>query len=363
MIPGARLPVLASAVAAVLAGLWAGLWRLGWDLPHGEVLAELHGPLMICGVFGTLVGLERAIALGQGWAYAAPGLSAMATVALLAGMPVAWAGWAYTASAVLLTAVSAAAMLLQPALFTATLVAGAAAWLAGTLIWAGGAPVPALSAWWLAFLILTIAGERLELSRLLPRRRGSLPLYLLATALVVGGAAPGLTDPWGARLTGFGLAGLAVWLARHDIATRGIRGHGQVRFMAACMLAGYLWLGVAAALLAAGPPGQAVFGYDAALHAVLIGFVLSMVFGHALIILPAVARIRVRYAPLLYGPLVLLHASVALRVGADCVAWAAGRRWSGALTGLALAAFAAALVASSVTERPVPALPQEGSGT
>ena len=92
----------------------------------------------------------------------------------------------------------------------------AAAWLAGCLIWAWGAPILDLSGWWLAFLILTIAGERLELSRFLPRRRGSMPLYLLATILVVGGAALGLTDPWGARLMGLGLAGLTLWLARHE---------------------------------------------------------------------------------------------------------------------------------------------------
>ena len=335
----------------MLAGLWAGLWRLGWELPHGGDLAELHGPLMICGIFGTLIGLERAVALGQGWAFVSPSLSALATLALLGGIPATLAGWAYAASAASLTAVSAVAMWLQPALFTATLVLAAAAWLAGCLIWAGGAPIPNLSGWWLAFLILTIAGERLELSRFLPRRRGSLPLYLLATILVVGGAALGLTDPWGARLMGLGLAGLTLWLARHDIATRGIRGDGQVRFMAACMLAGYVWLGITAALLLAVPPGEAALGYDATLHAVLIGFVLSMVFGHALIILPALARIRIRYSPRLYGPLAILHASVALRVGADGFAWIEGRRWSGILTLLALTVFVATLALGRAAER------------
>jgi hypothetical protein len=54
--------------------------------------------------------------------------------------------------------------------------------------------------------------------------------------------------------------------------------------------------------------------YDAALHAFFIGFVFSMVFGHAPVILPAVLRVRYPYHPVLYAPLVLLHASLALRV-------------------------------------------------
>ncbi|HEV8105930.1 MAG TPA: hypothetical protein VGP97_00305, partial [Burkholderiales bacterium] len=47
---------------------------------------------------------------------------------------------------------------------------------------------------------------------------------------------------------------------------------------------------------------------------VFVGFVFSMVFGHAPIILPAVLRTRFPYHPVLFVPLALLHASLALRV-------------------------------------------------
>ena len=61
-------------VAALLAGLWAG--RLGWKLPTWQArLASAHGPLMVAGFLGTLVALERTVALGDRWCYAAPGLS------------------------------------------------------------------------------------------------------------------------------------------------------------------------------------------------------------------------------------------------------------------------------------------------
>jgi hypothetical protein len=55
--------------------------------------------------------------------------------------------------------------------------------------------------------------------------------------------------------------------------------------------------------------------YDAALHALLVGFVFSMVFGHAPIIFPAVMRVRIPWSPLFYLPLALLHLGLLLRVG------------------------------------------------
>jgi hypothetical protein len=59
-----RLPLLGLAGAALLAGLWAGLVRLGWAVPPGHpAWVANHGPLMISGFLGTLISLERAVAL------------------------------------------------------------------------------------------------------------------------------------------------------------------------------------------------------------------------------------------------------------------------------------------------------------
>ena len=46
-----------------------------------------------------------------------------------------------------------------------TMASGAVALLVGTLLWALGRPIFEASTWWAGFLILVIAGERLELSR------------------------------------------------------------------------------------------------------------------------------------------------------------------------------------------------------
>jgi len=47
-------------------------WRLPLPRP---ALAEVHGPVMVFGFVGTLVALERAVALGSRWAAAAPACS------------------------------------------------------------------------------------------------------------------------------------------------------------------------------------------------------------------------------------------------------------------------------------------------
>ena len=67
------------------------------------------------------------------------------------------------------------------------------------------------------------------------------------------------------------------------------------------------------------------FIYDAALHAIFVGFVFSMVFGHAPIIFPALMQVRIRYTPWLYAPLALMHASLGLRVAGDLAELSAWR--------------------------------------
>jgi hypothetical protein len=319
---------------------------------------------MISGLFGTLIGVERAVALDRGWSWAAPAFSGLGTLALLVGAPEAVGAGAFAAAAAVLAGALLLITMQQPAVFTGALLFGALAWLAGNVLWLMGRPVPDLMGWWLAFLVLTIAGARLELSRLIPWRRGGEALFLLAISLLVAGARNGLMTENGAVLFGLALLVTTLWLLRHDIALLNVRRTGQTRFMAACMLAGYAWLGSAGLVLIAFPPGDSSFGYDVALHTILIGFVLSMVFGHALIILPAVARRRLRYASILYLPLALLHLSVVLRVGGGLAGWEAGRKGSGIIVVIALLTFAGTLVIArwhdgepSRRHRPSEALP------
>ena len=59
------------------------------------------------------------------------------------------------------------------------------------------------------------------------------------------------------------------------------------------------------------------FAYDGALHALFVGFVFSMVFGHAPIIVPAVLDRPIHFRRAFYGHLALLHLSLMVRVGGD----------------------------------------------
>ena len=83
-----RLALLVLSILALLGGMWAGLERLGWALPVFEpALPAAHGPLMVSGFLGTLISLERAVAIQEPWAYTAPLLSGLGGLALLGGMP------------------------------------------------------------------------------------------------------------------------------------------------------------------------------------------------------------------------------------------------------------------------------------
>jgi hypothetical protein len=55
-----------------------------------------HGPLMICGFFGVVISIERAVAIGRLWAYTAPLLAGLGTAATLHGLGAA-APWFYLA--------------------------------------------------------------------------------------------------------------------------------------------------------------------------------------------------------------------------------------------------------------------------
>ncbi len=338
--PWARRPLLLLAFAALAAGTLAGLARLGWQVPHAAAaLAALHGPLMAAGFFGTVISLERAVGLGRGWAYGAPLAAAAGALALLAGEPAVAATLGLFAALALLAA-ALALWRLQPALHGAVGAAGAAAWALGQGAWlATGAPAAAVP-WWAAFLVLTVAAERLELARVLAPPPGTRRAFAALAALLLAGAAlAGPVPALGRPVAGLALAGLGLWLLRHDVARRNLARPGMPRFLALALLSGYGWL-LAAGLLALAPHGwTAGPARDAFLHALFLGFVFGMVFGHAPLILPAVAGIAVPWTPVLYGHLLLLEVGVAVRVAGDLAGRHAVAAWGGLLGALSLALF------------------------
>ena len=325
----ARFPIVALGILALLAALWGALLRQGWSLP--PIISDLpnvHGPLMVSGFLGTLIGLERAVALRARWAHAAPLLSALGALILMSGVfPVAGV-FLIVLGSLGMVAIFLAIVRRQPALFTYTMALGAAAWFIGNVIWFTGLPIFRLVQWWAAFLILTIVSERLELSRLMRLSRATETLFLLAVAVFMFGLIvdsiegiffPAAGSAIGIQIIGVGMTALALWLLRYDIARRTVQQTGLTRFIAWCLLLGYVWLGVGGVLRVLSPYVSVTNMYDAMLHTIFLGFVMSMIFGHAPIILPAVLGRPMAYHWSFYAHWGLLHLALVLRVACDLV--------------------------------------------
>lgn len=337
-----RLGLLALGGMALLAGMWAGLVRIGWPLaPLQPDLAAAHGPLMVAGFLGVVIGLERAVALGQGWAFGAPALAGLGSLVLVAGLPASSFGAGLlVGSGLLLVAIFGQLSRLRPEWSSALLLLGALTWLVGNALWLAGRPFLVVVPWWAGFLVFTIAGERLELAQVLLPVRSRLVL-LLAAGLVLTGLA--LSVPLfgaGVQLAGLGLLALAGWLLRSDAARRTVHRHGLPRFGSVSLLLSYAWLGVAGLFWVFGQGHvPSPFWYDAMVHSLFLGFGFSMIFGHAPTIIPAVTGIQIPFTRRFYVHLALLHGSLLLRVLGDLTAWPEMRRWGGLLNVLAILLF------------------------
>lgn len=338
-----RLPLVALGMFALLCGIWGGLVRLALNLPlpaNNANWLSYHGPLMVCGFLGTVIALERAVGLRQLWTYLAPVLTGAGALLLALGQHGRLPLLLITAGSAVFMVVACRVVQLQRALFTAVMALAALAWLIGNCLWLADWPIYRLVPWWIGFLALTIVGERLDLSRFQKPSPWSPPLLYLALGIFGGGLVLStFTEALGARLLGAGLLALAAWLGRFDIARRTVRQPGLSRFMALCLLLGYGWLALAGGLLLCFSPLESGLRYDAALHSFFLGFVFSMIFGHAPVIFPAVLHLQPSFRRHFYSHVALLHLALLLRVGSDLASWAPGRQWGGIGNAVAIVLF------------------------
>ena len=331
----------------MLAGLNAALVAVGvWAPAPADHLPSVHGMVMVLGFMGTLIALERAQALRQTWAYLAPALLACGGLALVAG--------AHMLGQLLLIEGCLTFALVYLALWRRAPLPLVAVQVLST--------VPALLAacLWLrvdvftilpllqAFLILTIAAERAELAQLSLGARAVPRLVGLASALVLAASGSLLWPAIGTRAFGLATLATAAWLLRDDVARRMVRTEGLRRYNGAALLAGYAWLGVAGLVwLVGGVPGGDA-AYDVVVHAVFLGFGVSMIMAHAPLIFPAVLGRPLPYRPAMWAPLGLLHAGLVLRVVGDILGRGLPWQIGSVVTVLSLLAFAATAAFSAV---------------
>jgi len=349
-----RFSLIITALLALMAAMWAGLLRLGLDLPPLDAnLPILHGPLMINGFLGLVIGLERAVALVARrtyWPYLSPLCLAVGCVVVFFS-PQAGA-LLITLGSFILVVVFGLIIHHQRTLFTLTMGGGALSWLIGNVLWLSGQPVYSLVLWWMGFPLLTVIGERLELSRIQRLTPTSYRTFALMCLIFIAGALVSLFNlDLGMRLAGLGELACALWLFRYDIARRTLRKPGMPQFIALCLLSGYAWLGISGLLNLGYGATYAGPYYDAALHSLFVGFVLSMIFGHALLILPAVLSLPIRFHPQLYVSLGLLHASLILRIVGDLALLPEVRQWGGLLNEIALLIFLGSMVYTVISAR------------
>lgn len=345
---GWRVAFIALAGVSLLTGLNAGLLRLGvWAPVASARLSDLHGPVMVLGFMGTLISLERAQALRNPVAYLAPGLLATGAFALIVGLPEALGKLLLFDGTVAFTLVALALWRRAPlplvaaqALGTAFAALAAGLWLITDL----PTVLPLLA----TFLVLTIAGERAELAQLTMGQRAVPTLLIAATATATAAVATLLTPNWGARALGFCCLLVALWLIRDDVGRRMIRTDGLRLYNAAALLAGNVWLAVAGVVwMVVGQPVHSGH-YDAIIHGVFLGFGVSMILAHAPIIFPTVLGRPLPYRAAMWGPLVLLHVGMAVRLGGGLTGTVSLYQLGGVLTVLSVLTFAVTVVYSAV---------------
>lgn len=322
-------------------GIASGLLRLGLNFPLPSVsLVAFHGPLMVCGFLGTVISLERAVAIGQRWAYLGPLSAALGGLSMIAGLPWIIGVALMSVASSILSIATVYIFIRQRELFTLTLLLACLSWLLGNILWLSGLAIAQVVPWWIGFLVLTIAGERLELSRFLPPSLTSRTAFMLIVVIfLIGSVVATLSRDLNVRILSVALLALAFWLLRQDVARHTIKQKGLTRFVAVCLISGYVWLLVGGLVGLLSPHLIPSSSYDAFLHAIFVGFVFSMIFGHAPIIFPAVAKVKVPYHPTFYLPLIVLHASLTVRIVGDFLLVPLCRSIGGALNAIALLLF------------------------
>jgi hypothetical protein len=76
-----------------------------------------------------------------------------------------------------------------------------------------------------------------------------------------------------------------------------------------------------------------------------------MIFAHAPVIFPAIARVEIPFRRRFYAHVALLHGGLALRIAGDLSSNAGARAWGGMIDAVAVAVFLASTALSALAAR------------
>lgn len=351
-----RLLIMLPAGLALLGGLNGALMLL--DLPAPLELTRLrdgHGIILVIGFVGTLIAVERAVALRKLWGYLSPVLLGVGALLVMSPAPTTIGRSMLVAGAALMVAVYIPLWRRHQDATVLVQLMGAVLLTAAATLWLRDVAPSVFLPWLAGFVILTIAAERVELARIgtfdaEARQRADSLLLLFSHGLVAGTVAAVLWPVLATPVLGIIVLSLVLWLLQTDVARSLVKADGAPRYMAICLLFGHAWLAVAgltwmmAGAVSSGP------AYDAVIHAIFLGFTVTMIMAHAPVILPAVLRRPLPYRPYMYGPMLLLQVGLVLRILiGDAFDIAEIHRIGGLLNIIALLAFVAGSFWSAAT--------------
>ncbi len=315
-----RLALIIPGGIALLGGLNGALMLLDVSALVDETrLRDGHGIILVIGFIGTLIAVERAVALRRAWGYLSPiclGVGAllfMSPAATLLGRSL------FVIGSLMLVAVYVPLWKRSKDPTVLVQILGAVSLSSAAILWLRDVPPSVFVPWLVAFVVLTIAAERIELARVGIfdvglREQADARLLTVALAIFAAATASVLWPEYGTPALGLALLVLVAWLSQADVARKLVKATGAQRFMAICLLSGYVWLAIAAVTWIALGPVSTGPGYDAVVHSVFLGFAITMIMAHAPVILPAVLRRPLPYRPYMYGPLILLHIGLVFRI-------------------------------------------------
>lgn len=327
--------VLPFVLTSLVVGILAGLFRMGWSIPIGEIAGD-HGALMTGSFLGTLICLERIVVLKKKWLYVIPVVSGISLIFFYFGEQKIAMGLLTFGSLGLIYVYIDLIKRFGEYYFYVMMIGGIA-WAVGNIIMIISPFYPQAAPWWIAFILLTVFGERLELSKFLPQTKlKRITMIISISVFMLGMILPYHTV--GKFVSGAGFILMAFWLFKYDIARKSVKARGMHRFTGSLLLAGYFWLLVCGLLMIV--DFGSIFNYDAMLHAFFLGFTFSMIFAHAPIIFPGVAGLVIRpFHDSLFIWGILLQFSLAMRIISGLLMETSYRTISGMLNAVIIILF------------------------
>jgi len=329
------LMVIPLIILALAAGIWGGLMRMGWNLPVSEFVRD-HRAIMTGSFLGTVITLERTVVLKRKWFYVFPFISGLSLAFFLMDN-ITLAYFCLATTALGLIAIYLMLYFRHREYYFLIMMLGAIGWLNGSIILIGGGLYSQAAPWWIAFILFTVLGERIELTKFLPGHMWKKPVLFAGIIVILIGLLISYHS-MGQYLTGFGIVVIGFWLLRFDMARKSSATLGIHQHTGMLLLAGYFWLVLTCVLMLLGIRHPLI--YDAILHTFFLGFTFSMIFAHGPIILPGIAGLPIKpFHPFLFVWGALLQLSVMLRLVGDLYLWAEIRLISGLMAGLVIVLF------------------------